>query len=46
MKEKLEVGTIFQTFDKMIKIQFKTNIKVLRSDNGRDYYQSILKSYL
>ena len=36
----------FTTFHKMIRTQFQANIKILRTDNGREYYSSILGSYL
>ena len=35
MREKSEVGQIFQNFNKMIKNQFQTKIQVLRTDNGK-----------
>src|ERR1044072_1910570 len=46
MKEKSEVGPIFEIFHNMVQTQFQTSIKVLRTDNGREYYHSTLSSYL
>jgi len=46
MKEKSEVGRIFEIFHTMVQTQFQTNIKVLRTNNGREYYNSMLNSYL
>lgn len=46
MKEKSDVERVFEIFHKMVQIQFQTNIKVLRTDNGREYYNSMLNSYL
>lgn len=46
MKEKSEVGMIFANFHKMVQTQFQTSIQILRTDNGREYYHSILGSYL
>ena len=43
MREKSEVGQIFQNFNRMIKNQFQTKIQVLRTDNGKEYFNSILK---
>ena len=46
MKEKSEAGSIFKNFDNMIQTQFYKKIKVLRTDNARDYFNSILGEYL
>ncbi|CAN1791793.1 Retrovirus-related Pol polyprotein from transposon TNT 1-94, partial [Linum perenne] len=46
MKEKSEAATIFQNFHNMILTQFQTEIQVLHSDNGREYFNSTLGSYL
>nr|KYP62171.1 Retrovirus-related Pol polyprotein from transposon TNT 1-94 [Cajanus cajan] len=46
MKDKSEVGRIFKLFYTMVETQFQSRIKVLRSDNGREYYHSALNSYL
>ena len=46
MKEKSEVGQIFQTFHKMIQNQFQTKIQVLKTDNGKEFFHSNLGSYL
>ena len=46
MKEKSEVGWIFEIFHTMVQTQFQTNIKVLRTNNGREYYNSMLNFYL
>ena len=46
MKEKSEVGQIFQNFNLMIQTQFQTKIQILKSDNAREFFQSILGTYL
>ena len=46
MKEKLEVGQIFEYFHNTVKTQFQASIQVLRTDNGREYYNFVLGSYL
>ena len=46
MKEKYEVGQIFQTFHKMIQNQFQTKIQFLKTDNGKEFFHSNLGSYL
>ena len=45
MKEKSEASTKFKDFHTMIQNQFQTNIKVFRSDNAKDYFNSILGEY-
>ena len=46
MKEKSEVGKIFEHFHSMVQMQFQSCIQNLRTDNGREYYNSALGSYL
>ena len=46
MKNKSETSQIFQPFHKMIQNQFQTNIQVFKTDNARDFFNSILGSYL
>ena len=46
MKEKYETATIFQFFRTMISTKFKSQIHVLKTDNAKDYFNSILGSYL
>ena len=46
MKEKSETATIFQSFHSMISTQFQSNIQVLKTDNAKDYFNSILGPYL
>lgn len=45
MKEKSEVGKIFQHFHQMIQNQFGTKIQVLKSDNAKEYFHSELGNY-
>lgn len=45
LHEKFEACQIFQTFHKMIQTQFQT-IQILRTDNGKEYFNSILGDYL
>lgn len=42
MKEKSETATIFQSFHTMILTQFKSHIQVLKTNNAKDYFNSIL----
>ncbi|KZV57550.1 Beta-galactosidase [Dorcoceras hygrometricum] len=44
--EKSEVDTIFKTFFFMVQTQFQKTIKVLRSDNGKEYFNHILGDFL
>lgn len=46
MKEKSEAGQIFKNFNAMIQTQFQTKIQVLKTDNAREYFASILSDYL
>ena len=46
MKEKSETGQIFKIFKNMIQTQFQSKIQILKSDNARDYFNSILGEYL
>ena len=46
MKEKSEAGSIFQKFNSLIQNQFQTNIQILRTDNGSEYFTSVLGNYL
>ena len=46
MKEKSEVTRIFKNFKNMIQNQFKTCIQILRTDNGKEFFNSTLNNYL
>lgn len=46
MKEKSEVGPIFQKFNTMVQTQFQTKIQILKTDNAKEYFESILSDYL
>ena len=46
MREKSEVCQIFKSFNKMIQNQFQTKIQILRTDNGKEYFNSLLGNYL
>ncbi|KAK0593418.1 hypothetical protein LWI29_036352 [Acer saccharum] len=46
MKEKSEAGAIFKNFNSMIQTQFQTKIKVFRTDNAKDYFNSLPGKYL
>ncbi len=45
MKDKSEVFSCFQTFHKMVLNQFDARVKIVRSDNGGEYFFGGLKSY-
>ena len=46
MKEKSEVGQIFKNFSNMIQTQFQAKIQVLKTDNAKEYFNSVLGDYL
>ena len=45
MKEKSETFFIFKQFHLMIQTQFNSKIKIVRTDNGAEYFSNILGSY-
>lgn len=45
MKDISKFGRIFECFHTMVQTQFQSKIRVLRSDNGHEYYNSTLSSY-
>ena len=45
MKDKFEVGQIFQNFNSMIQTQFHTKIQILRTDDAKEYFNSDLNTY-
>ena len=45
LKEKFGAKQVFKNFHNMIKTQFQANLKVFRSDNGREYFNHILGKY-
>ena len=46
MKKKFEAGQLFKNFHSMVETQFQEKIQVLRTDNGKEYFHSILRNYL
>ena len=46
MKEKSKVGQIFKNFYNMIQTQFHAKIQVLKTNNARDYFNSIQGEFL
>ena len=46
MKDKSEVGQVFKNFNSMIQTQFHTKIQVLRTDNAKEYFKTVLGDYL
>ena len=46
MKEKLEVGKLFQNFYNMIETQFQVKIGIFHIDNGTRYFNEFLGSFL
>ena len=46
LKEKNEVSQIFIDFYTMIQTQFHTKIKILHTDNGTEYFNNSLSSFL
>ena len=45
MKAKSETFFIFKQFHLMIQTQFNSKIKIVRTDNGAEYFSNILGSY-
>lgn len=46
LKEKSEVAGIFEQFFYMIKNQFNQSIKILRSDNGTEFFNTTLQNFI
>ena len=46
MKEKSEVGKLFQTFYNMIETQFQVKNGIFHTDNGIEYFNEFLGSFL
>ncbi|GMI89878.1 hypothetical protein HRI_002657100 [Hibiscus trionum] len=46
LKQKSDVASTFQNFYTMIKTQFGAEIKRIRSDNAKDYFNQILSPFL
>ena len=46
LKEKYEVSSIFEKFYSMIRTQYDTSIKILRTDNGTEYFNNALNHFL
>ena len=46
LKEKSEVPQIFEKFHSMIKTQYNAPIKIIRTDNGTEYFNSVLNQFL
>lgn len=46
LKEKSELGCIFQKLNTLIQTQFQTKIQVLKTDNAREYFETSLGNYL
>lgn len=46
MKHKSELSCVFKTFIHLIQNQFNTNVKTFRSDNGGEYLDKDVKSFL
>ena len=46
LKEKSKAGETFKQFYAMVKTQFQTDIRVLRTDNGTEYFNYILQNFL
>ena len=46
MKERSEVYEIFKTFHVEVKTQFGHSIRILRSDNAKEYLSTQFSNYL
>ena len=45
LKEKSEVESGFQKFYTMVLTQFQEKLKIVQSDNGKEYYNKILGNF-
>lgn len=46
LRDKTEVKEVFKTFHKMVQTQFQKNIKIITTDNGREYCNSVLGDFI
>lgn len=46
LKEKSEAAEVFRKFYNMVETQFHIKIQILRTDNGKEYFNSILGKFL
>ena len=46
LNDKTDVRDMFKNFHSMVQTQFQTHIQILRTDNGTEYFNSILGDYL
>ena len=46
MKTRVELFSIFQKFHAEIRTQFKTSIRILKSDNGKKYFSMPFSSFM
>ncbi|KAG8498075.1 hypothetical protein CXB51_007302 [Gossypium anomalum] len=46
LKEKSETPKVFQNFHSMVRTQFSSTIHTLHTDNGKEYFNSVLSPYL
>ena len=45
LKEKSNVRSIFMNFHSMIQTQFQTKIQIFRTNNGKEYFNSVLGDF-
>ena len=46
MKTQAELFSIFQKFHAKIRTQFNTSIRILRSDNAKEYFSTSFSSFI
>ena len=46
LKRKSEAYSVFVNFERMVKTQFNSNIKIFRSDNGKEFLNNAFGSFL
>ena len=46
LKDKSDAEQTFKNFHNMVKTQYSTNIQILHTDNGKEYFNKILGEYL
>ena len=45
LKEKSDAEAVFKNFYNMVQTQFQTQIKIFRSDNGKEFFNNVLGDF-
>lgn len=46
LHNKSDANKTFQTFHQMVQTQFQARIQILRTDNGKEYFNNVIEEYL